>query len=561
MIRPGWSITEWARRLGILFAGVLAGVMVMAPICLPNLIQFLDSPRVMGDHSPLRVLLRQVISVNGGDILFSSAAGIFGKGILGVGNNFRGILNFLEAPGFYVGLPFLLLSTQLLSGNARTEERRLLWFAMAFIVAYMLFPAIRYAAFGFNHTGFRMSTLWCMMLIIVVGTVGFRRALVSGLDVRILVPTAGMLAAFALLIRYFQPGIIDAAHTGKVVAFVLLYTVLLLFLRRQRSLRPAVVFVVAAALVAEYIVLERPALVDRKLVKLDGSSAIGSYDDGSKEAIAWINSRHSPGDFFRVEKAYQSVFLLDSLVQGYRGIRSYYFHGTGVTRFMDMIGWPRPVPASNYIGADISRVDVLDLLAVRYVLSTGTLGLDRGFRYLETVRGINIYERPSARSVAVLHYRSFPESAALAREPVGRPGLMLEGVILDDSRAPLDPDIARDPVDVAVEVEGDWRLSGEFLAEDDAVLAFAIPFAPGWSLFLDGGGTELELERVNFGLTGARVPPGRHTFELVYRLPGRTAGWAVSPLAALLAALLLRTGRGARCGRDGRKVTSADQGV
>lgn len=539
---PDWTIRVWVDRLALLGGGVVLGILILAPLQFPALFSFLDSPRVTGDHVGIGRIIRSVFSVNDSATIVSTLLGFLGKGMMGVGNAYGGWGNYLEGPGFFVGLPFLLFATQLSSRNASPAERRLFWIAVLGIALYVIFPAFRYAAFGFNHIAFRVSTLWISMLVLTVGLLGLRRQLLSGLSILPFCVTAIGLIAFLLVSPVLAAGKVELTYVLASLALVATYAVVVIFARLIGA-RAAMVVLVGVFTV-ELFFLARPALVDREIVSLDGSSRAGSYRDGTPEALRWIEARHAPSDFYRVEKDYFSVFLLDSLVQGYRGVRSYFFHGAGITRFIDSIGWPRTVAHSNYIASDLSRTRILDMLGVRYLLSrTRDRDSDPDNRYLATVAGIHIYERINARSPAVLHSRVVGEAAADAVGLQERDALMLDSVIVAEPNALPVSLLASDamatpPTQVEIALEVDTRLSGRYSSGTTQLLAFAIPFSQGWHLSLDDGASSIPLERVNYGLLGAVAPPGKHSFELQFHTPGRWWGYRVAPVAIAVTFLL-----------------------
>jgi hypothetical protein len=539
---PHWTARTWIDRLALLGGGVVLGILILAPLQFPALLSFLDSPRVTGDHVGIGRIVRSVFSVNDWATIVSTLLGFLGKGMQGVGNAYGGWGNYLEGPGFFVGLPFLLFSTQLAGRNAAPAERRLFWIAVLGVALYVIFPAIRYAVFGFNHIAFRVSTLWISMLILTIGLLGLRRQLLSGLSILPFCLTALGMIALMLVSPVLAAGKVELTYVLASLALLATYAIVVIF-DRLIGTRAAIV-VLMGVFAVELFVLARPALVDREIVSLDGSSRAGSYQDGTSDALRWIESRHAPSDFYRVEKDYFSVFLLDSLVQGYRGIRSYYFHGTGITRFIDSIGWPRTVKHSNYIESDLSRGDVLDMLGVKYVLSrTRNRDSDPDIRHLATVAGIEIYERINARGVAVLHSHVVGEAEAGTLGWQERDALMLDSVIVaEPSTLPgslsVSDGAAVSPTQVEIALETDTRLSGHYSSGEVGMLAFAIPFSSGWHLLMDDDTSSVPLERVNYGLLGAIVPAGTHTFELRFRTPGRWLGYRVAPAAVAITFLI-----------------------
>lgn len=531
-------VGAWIRTLGWLGAGVVAGVLVMAPLQFPSLIAFLDSPRVTGGHSHFERLFASIFSINDWPTIFASISGLFGKGILGVGDAYSGWGNYLEGPGFYVGMPFLLFASQLFQKSATRVEKRLAVLAIAGIVLYILFPAFRYAVFGFNHVAFRVSTLWISMLIIVLGAAGLRRQMASGLSFPLLLATALFLVAVVALCESTTTTM-SGTHVRWIVAWIIAYVLVAAFTLRNSGRLLVAIF---AIFVAELILQGRPALVNREAVDSHGMGARGHYEDGTREAVAWIRSQHAPTDFYRIEKEYPSVFLLDSIVQGYRGIRSYFFHGSGVTRFVDSMEWPRTVLHSNYIEADLSRAAVLDALAVKYILTRSRYrDRDPTCRFLTTVSGIRIYERINARSLAVVSSSYVEEAAASALPIAQRDAVLRDSLIVDPADVPAELTSIRSServVSIPVAIHGESEITGRFEVESPHFLAFAIPYSPGWKLVLDGVDRAVPLIRVNYGLTGAVVPAGTYDFALRYTTPGRTLGWLTSPIAILLTMLV-----------------------
>lgn len=543
----------WLRRLSSLACGVVAGLLMLAPVLLPNLNYFLDSPRVLGEHASMQSILGHILDINSLQTIVITLMGFLGKGVNGFAGDYAGITNFLEGPGFYVGLPALLFMGQLAGPEASSSERRLFWLAIIGIGLYVVFPAFRHAAFGFNHGGFRVSTLWISMLVLIAGALGARRMLASGLSVRwMLVPAGLVLVAIVLAAASRWPRI-NGHYLSAVAAFIALYVLALTAptlgkpapasdlagTRRRLAMVLAVVLCLAAV---ERVVLLRPATVDRSAADLASNSAIGSFDDGTAQAVDWLGAHHTDGTFFRVEKDYTSVFLLDSLVQGYHGIRSYFFHGTSLTRFIDHIGWPRTIPHSNYIDLDMSRTEVLDLLAVRYVLARDrSRDDDAQSRWLATVGDIHIYERTGAASLARLHWQAVPESQASALSGLQRSQLMDGAVVIDTDEIPAWVSSDLIPASVPVTMVNQQHLRGRFDAPSPAMLALAMPFDRGWRLHL-GDGRQLPLLRINYGLTGAVVPEGDHAFELRYRPPGRDLGYRIAPAGLLLAGFLVWIG-------------------
>ncbi|HEY3521320.1 MAG TPA: hypothetical protein VGK80_09785, partial [Rhodanobacteraceae bacterium] len=181
------------------------GFLLTAFIQVPNLLYFLDSPRVTGGHSVFSALFRHAWTLNSGNIVNAEIAGLFGKNLLGVASAYRGYSNWFEAPGFYVGMLLLLCIPQLFGPSSKPREKLLGICGVVLFVAYVLWPAMRYAVYGFGHSGFRLSTLWVSAGLLVLGLGGLRRALQSGTWRVGLVIGAAVILVAVLAVAYNVP--------------------------------------------------------------------------------------------------------------------------------------------------------------------------------------------------------------------------------------------------------------------------------------------------------------------------------------------------------------------
>ncbi len=100
-------------------------------------------------------------------------------------------------------------------------------------------------------------------------------------------------------------------------------------------------------------------------------------------------------------------------------------------------------------------------------------------------------------------------------------------------------DALREVVLENVEEDGD-RITGTISLEDSRLLTFSIPYAEGWSVYVNG--EEAELLQVNVMYCGVLLEPGEYEIELRYEHPGAAAGMLISVLAvvAILPVALVR---------------------
>lgn len=88
-------------------------------------------------------------------------------------------------------------------------------------------------------------------------------------------------------------------------------------------------------------------------------------------------------------------------------------------------------------------------------------------------------------------------------------------------------------------VTTDWHsLRGEITVSSDKLLCLAIPYADGWTAYVDGQKTKLY--QANTAFMAVELSPGTHTVELRYWMPGLTLGLVMSGIGMIgLVALLV----------------------
>jgi uncharacterized membrane protein YfhO len=337
-----------------------------------------------------------------------------------------------------------------------------------------------------------------------------------------------ILAATVLL-----PQAVNIAHVIKITGFVAIYCAIL-WLLSQIGARPFAIPVLLPVFACELLLFSAPAMIDRVPVNLDGTSAFGSYDDGTTAALALIRAQEGNESFYRVEKTYDSVFLCDALVQDYHGIKSYFFHGSSVTRFVNEMHLPRPLEGNvSYIGSAVTRPLVLNLLGVKYLLARDRK-LDGAvdFAYVGAAGGINVYRNNADHGFVHFYDTIIDEGAAAQLSQEQRDQQLLEAVLVQDAGAVQrelnriasadapSPDFG--PFSAALHLDRDNLLTGLAQTQRAAVLLIAMPFDIGWSARLDE--KEVNLFRADYGLTAMLVPAGKHVISLHYVPPGEKLG-------------------------------------
>lgn len=560
---PRAMLNVWITRLVPL---AILGFVIGAPIVLPLALQLLDSPRVTGTGDAMGRVL-QAFQPNDLKLLSLEAAALFHKDLLGSGNAYLGYMNYLEGPGFYAGLLWLLLMPQLWRGDA--DDRRALLVGVAGCALYAVFPLFRLAAYGFAVPYFRVSTLWITLAVLLLGLRALDRTL-ARIDRPMLF--TGLIASFVLLAAGCLPnwGLLWPPHLVQVALGLFIWTAVLAFAawRQMPSFRLASL-VLALALV-EAVTFAWPSYLAGRMI-VDPSSQ--PFNDVTVPALAAIR-RADPG-VFRVEKTYSSATQADSAAQDYMGVRSYYYHGRDVVEFhqaMGMVpnfGRSPPVNATNWLEGPGDRFILHSLLGVKYVISKVPIDWP-GFELAQQGAGWYAYRNLFALPLGVVQTRQVPrDDLELPREAGERRKVLRElalfnAVVLDSPQSNLprfdmrafgsQPQIdlrtayaeraqALQRSGLRIETFSHKRITGTVFPEEPGMLVFSIPAYGGWSLRVDG--ERVPLMRADYGLLAAPVPAGQHRIELEYEMPGLWPGIALGCLGAVyaLASLLARRRR------------------
>lgn len=551
--RPVETARKWVATI---LPQCALGVAIAAPVVLPTVIQLLDSPRVGGAQVALAGRLGELFAPNDSIMLLIELAGFFHKNVLGIGNRHFGWMNYLESPGFYVGMLPLLLIPQLWKGSP--ADKRILRAAGIALGLFIFIPAFRQAAFGFGIDYFRVNNLWVSLLMLTLFAKALEVVARRGVDGHLVGVTAATLALVAATI---QTGLLpqpSTPHKVRIAALALAALVLLFLLARKKIDWPrfsaaALLLVAVDCAVVNYPSFHAP---QRDVVT---RSTPGFHSPGTDAALAFIKAR-DPG-FHRIEKTFDSVSFCDALVQDYMGVKSYAFHGAGIVGlFSDLALLPSRNQLKNYtnwLPTFGERFALNTLTGVKYLIADRPVSWP-GFRRIADTHGLSIYENEVALPLGVVYEKQYPRSRLDQLSPQARDITLINAAIVD--RPPGNPAQAYDARSLA-DQGPDWlernyfsparqlrkrglsvesmtpgQVVGSIVSDVPGILVLSIPFARGWTISIDG--ENRPVYKANLGLLATDIAAGTHRVELRYALPGFTTGLALGALA-LLAMLLL----------------------
>lgn len=522
------------------YAGWAAlGSMLASITLIPKLIYLLSSSRVSGDSSNFDSIISNSLSLTNIHEFGAEIAGLLGKNIFGVGSNFKGIINWFEAPGFYVSVLLLTCIPQLFAPNASKKERRVGLTGLALLAFYLISPLIRYAAYGFGHEGYRFSTLLVSLGVLMLGITGLRHIYCRGTwRVGLVIGTA-IITLLTLTIAFINKSTVDMQHVALLLTFAAGYC---FFLWPTASGKPKVALLtIVVVLTGELLFFSLPSFTNRSPVDINAIAGVDQQGADTLASIKFIKAREPSDKLFRIAKTYGQGFPNEPLVMGYNGTTSYFLQDKSTTSFIeDMSLQPRPV--SNIIAPIVNRPMILDLLGVRYILTTDQEPPpNTQSSYIKGIGGVKIYLNDNIHGIARLYDSLISEADANALSVSDRDKLLMERVVVNDPSAIQEKLTAlragnSDPVESAESVSvlklSDTHLVGHANTVSPRVMLIAIPFNEGWSATIDSA--KAPLFRADYGLTALVVPTGSHGIELRYSPPGRIIGAWLSIIACLL---------------------------
>jgi uncharacterized membrane protein YfhO len=550
----------------VAFPLALLGLLLAAPQVISTAYQILDSPRVSGDQAGFVSRLTESIGLNNARTMFAQLAGLFHKDLLGVGSAHRGWMNYLEGPTYFIGLIPLVVIPQLWTGS-RTD-RRVLLAALCALLAIVVFPAARYLAFGFALPYFRVNNLWVSLMLLAVAAraldLVFDRG-VSRLMLMVAVVTLG--TALAISLSHFSTSV-RAVHALALALAGGTAAGLLLASCYSQLVRARLDFLILAVTGVTALAFAYPSF---NIGRIAATRQTLGFADPTLAALRFVRSQ-DPG-IYRVEKSFDSVSYCDSLVQGYMGIKSYWFHGSSIARFYTALElFPvrrRQVNYTNWLPNFGDRFPLYSLFGVKYFISRTPISWP-GFRQRETVDGLRVYENTAALPLGVVYTRQLPREVFEKLSVPLRDSVLLRAAIVDQPVPELevlqstgsgltpastqsestyldDANLLRRR-GLSVTSFSNDRVSGTVNSDQHGLLVFSVPYSRGWAIMVDG---ELAVPRIaNLGMLAVELSRGSHQIELIYSPPGRTLGFALTFLALTTLTILALRGRLTREPRD-----------
>jgi uncharacterized membrane protein YfhO len=566
-VHPG----EW-RAFPLFFlktAGLATlGVAASAYQLFPDVLQYLESPRVMGEAGLTRGLLRQPVFAIAEDLLrFSTTFRAFGSDMIGTGSKFTGWQNYLESPLFYCGILCLVTFTQFIPSRATGRQKFAYGIFTLVWTLPVIFPFFRYAFWAFSGNYFRTLSL-LITIILVTGTArALHRIMETGkLNKTVLCVT--VLFLFYLLYTppaEFRSGINQ--HLRIMTSLLIgAYAVLLVALAQQGRYLPVGRILMVVVCFAEMVGFSHRTVNDRAVVTARELQEKVGYNDNTAEAAQFLKS--SDNGFYRVVKSYSSgpaihTSLNDAKVQGFYGISSYAsFNQINYIRFlssMDVLNQHHE-NETRWVSGLESRLLLVSLLSCKYWLSKQPEPGLRffGFKEVAAIGGINIYRNSYAMPLGFTYDQVMEEQAFLPLAPELKDVYLWKACVVASGEKDLASFTRVTPTyltpafgpeqlsllysafqkeELKLTKFAEKQIVGEITVPKTRILFLSIPYDEGWHARVNG--VDTGMFRANLGFTGIVLPAGKSIVELQFTPRLMKPGAAVSLLALAVILTLL----------------------
>jgi Bacterial membrane protein YfhO len=540
-----------------LAAVALLGVGLAACVWLDALSAILDSPRGSGVASYANKLVSFPVFGLETPLHYTTAMlRQFCNEIMGTGTDFRGWQNYLEAPLGYCGLFCLLMMPQVFVG-ANTRRRVSYLIFLVGIVVPMFFPWFRYLFWLFQGDYYRTFSLFSVFGIIGLSMMALSRYIERGvINLWLLCVTLiGLLTILYLPIRGWQV-VVDPKI--RHVATILLYAYTALVIAGQYFRKESIAgWAIVALCAIELCYFDHITVAARPTVTKPELSERVGYNDYTVEAVRDIQA--SDREIYRITKLYSSgpamhKSLNDAMIFSYYDTASYSsFNNVNYIRFLMALNVMPEVATENdtrWALGLLSRRQASAFVGEKYILTMNPVSfqIDPAFEYKKRYNKIYVFQSKLFHPLGLFFTSLVPE-ADFRRLPTSTKEDILKSAVvlgLDEAGGASDleqlaPELTsagKRSSDLGLISFNENRITGEIQCDKVGVLVLQTPFDRGWQSWVDQRRTNTV--KVDIGLLGVTLTPGKHVVEMRYLPPFLKTGAAVTAVALLLFVVGLR---------------------
>ena len=322
---------------------------------------------------------------------------------------FSGEHSYLVDGAMYCGI-FVFLCVPIFIFLIKKQKR--IWYILGYICVglYVFLPKLRYLINGYGCPGFRLSSLWIIILMLLTFIDGFNALYLSDgfKSYEKMMVIATLLVNVLIMVAALPSGYVQSNwFWGLSFVLILINGGLLLVGTIKPDKMPLLIKGAVCVLVVEVLMVSNEYINGRQTLYKDIDKTVatygtGIYEDGTKDAVDYIESIDN--DWYRIDKCYESSHLCDPLAQGYKGTISYIGGlgaGEGFHYLCRELGFNKR--GTDLVYGPMGNVYLSSLISSKYILTKNNHISQYGCTYIGTVDGINIYRNDLALPVAYVY--------------------------------------------------------------------------------------------------------------------------------------------------------------
>ena len=533
-----------------LFILKIAGLSVLAVAIsayqlFPDILQYLESPRVGGEASFINKLKAQpMFSVTDDLLRFTTTFRAFGNDMLGTGNKFQGWQNYLEAPLFYCGIFCLVAFPQVFFSFSKKQKIGYGILTVIFVLP-LFFPFFRYTFWAYSGDYFRTFSLVITLFLLIFTVKAIDH--ISKTE-KINKVVLGVTVFFLLFLLYtpaaqFKPAINQGLRTMNTL-LLFVYAGLLWGLSQKGSAKNSYKIAILVICFLELVFVSNTTVNKRDVVTRKELSEKVGYNDYTVDAISYIKKTNS--NFYRVNKDYSSgqamhASINDAKVQGFYGTPSYFsFNQKNYIKFLGDLKVinPKDENETRWAKGLGERPLLFTLVSGQYWLSKRPVSYLKGYGYdsLTAFGDVKVYKNRYALPLGFTYKQVLDETTFKKLSLMQKDFFLLRACFIGDEDLDLLSsykkfNLADTTIPFSFDAYGQYvkdlkkdsltitgfkenKIQGEITAASPEILFFSIPFDEGWKGTVNG--KDSKLYRINGGLTGLEIPAGKNTVTLTF---------------------------------------------
>ena len=562
------DVKEKDNKQFVLFISKTIGLATLAVLMssyqlFADLLQYTESPRVGGEASLFARLKAQGMFEFADPVLrFTTVFRSFGSDMLGTGNNFKGWQNYLEAPDFYCGILCLVTFPQFFS--SLSKRQKYFYGALTFVFCLpILFPYFRYAFWAFSGDYFRTFSLVIIFIMVMFSARAINYIEQTGKLNKVVLGITILILLFLLYTPSAQfKNAINTNLRSFVTFLIFAYAALLFGLTKSPSIKSVSKLVLLILCVIELTSFSNITVNKRDVItKYVLKDKVG-YNDYTVEAVNYI--KQNDKEFYRLNKDYSSGLAIhssinDAKVQGFYGTPSYFsFNQKNYIKFLGDLNVidVKDENSTRWAKGLADRPILFSIAGGKYWLSkrTDNAVANLGFDSIAKFGDVKVYRNKYALPFGFIYNKGISEIDFKKMSPTQKDFCLLRACVigdedkstfsamksfsLNDTNAVFSYDNYSAYVNELKKEEfkitkfSENNIVGNVTTKESKILFFSIPFDEGWAATING--KDVELYRLNCGLTGLQTQNGTNKVELTFTPRYKNKGAMVSLISLVV---------------------------